>query len=298
MTNTMTRSLIETFVHSKLESLKEFPERTTRNLVDMALQFSKGGFQKRFFEIAQEMLRNEKSAYYHLIYHTISNVDANRLLTFGMNIGYNSCIHGAKIIRKLESQSDLNIPWCVTLRLHDDTADHLEHYNKLLQDSKTMGVYTWNIFPQGQLPYFFPVMEQHPDCAFLLFCTADEISERLLETLEPLHNIMFVIEYQESDTELFHIMQKKKQLYSAYLYYKPETINDICNGEIPSGLNATNSIFAFLFPDNTCSPEDREMIEHYVMEYRNEPLYKTVLFDFLSDTQRINRIITHKPDCK
>lgn len=99
MTNRMTRSLIEQLVRGKLKDLKESPERTTRNLVDMALLFSNGRFQKQFFEIAQEMLHNESSPYYQLIYQMVSNIDTERLLTFGMNVGYNSFTYGAKIIR-------------------------------------------------------------------------------------------------------------------------------------------------------------------------------------------------------
>ena len=63
MEQTMSRLLIETVVKRALEDIKESPERGIRNLIDMALQFSEGRFQREFFTSAQAMLQNENSAY-------------------------------------------------------------------------------------------------------------------------------------------------------------------------------------------------------------------------------------------
>lgn len=46
--NTLKRTLIETFVRKTLRDIKDSPERGIRNLVDMALNFSKGGFKRGF----------------------------------------------------------------------------------------------------------------------------------------------------------------------------------------------------------------------------------------------------------
>ena len=61
--HSVSRTLIETFVRKKLIELRDNPERGTRNLVDMALNFSKGRFERRFFTAAQQMLQNEQSGY-------------------------------------------------------------------------------------------------------------------------------------------------------------------------------------------------------------------------------------------
>ena len=49
MENSISRILIETTVRQTLKGLKEDPKRSIRNLVDMALHFSEGRFQSRFF---------------------------------------------------------------------------------------------------------------------------------------------------------------------------------------------------------------------------------------------------------
>ena len=67
MNSNMNRDLIETIVKKALRDVRDSPERNVRNLVDMALLFSTGQFQRQFFEIAQKTLRNEYSAYYPMI---------------------------------------------------------------------------------------------------------------------------------------------------------------------------------------------------------------------------------------
>ena len=49
MENSMSRILIETTVRQTLKGLQDDPKRSIRNVVDMALHFSDGRFQSRFF---------------------------------------------------------------------------------------------------------------------------------------------------------------------------------------------------------------------------------------------------------
>ena len=93
--------LIETIVRKAIRDIRDSPKRSTRNLIDMALNFSEGRFQSRFFETAQSMLRDENSAYYRLIPDMVVNVDTEKIIHFGINLGYNSCTAGAKKIGAL-----------------------------------------------------------------------------------------------------------------------------------------------------------------------------------------------------
>lgn len=293
MKHSLTRSLIETLVRSKLNSLKESPERTTRNLVDLALHFSTGRFQKHFFEIAQEMLRNENSPYYQLVNHAVQNIDNERLLGFGMNVGYNSFTHGAKTIRKIESQEHFNIPWCITLELDEEMSEKNQaHYLQLLNEGKTLGIYSWHIITNGQLHKFVPIMEQNPDCAFFLFCENLEITEQLLDNTNSLNNIMFIVRYKEDADDIFTVLQNRNLLYSTYVYYNEKDISDILNDNLLCSLNETHSIFAFFFAEETCSAESKELVSKYVIKTRYAPTYKTLPFEFLYDTQRLDKIIS------
>ncbi|MGN0971845.1 MAG: hypothetical protein ACI4OY_07810, partial [Aristaeellaceae bacterium] len=100
MTRSVSYVLIETIVRRALREVESHPRRGSRNLVDMALNFCPGHFQQRFFQNAQHLLRNERSAFYPLIQDTAVHVEHERLLDFGMALGYNSCTLGAKKIRE------------------------------------------------------------------------------------------------------------------------------------------------------------------------------------------------------
>ena len=82
MARDISRTLIETVVRKMLREAKDAPERSIRNLVDMALYFSDGRYQRSFFTVAQEMLRNERSAYYPLLRDVLAKTPAARRLFF------------------------------------------------------------------------------------------------------------------------------------------------------------------------------------------------------------------------
>ena len=293
MQHTITRSLIETLVRSKLEDLKNSPERTTRNLVDMALHFSKGRFQKRFFEIAQTMLENENSPYYQMVYHTVANVTDERILNFGMNLGYNSCTYGAKIIRKTEEQYDFNVPWCITLELAKaPLIQSPEHYHQLLQEGKSLGIYTWHIFSHNCMNEFLPIIEMNPECAFFIFCTPTELTESLLDNYSSINNVMFVLQYNEHDTAIYHSLKERELLYSSYMYYNDNNLTDILNNELLCSVNETDSSFFVLISDPICSNETKKQVADYVTNTISFPRYKTLPFDFYYHLNKIDSIIS------
>lgn len=119
MENSMSRILIETTARQTLKGLKENPKRSIRNLVDMALHFSEGRFQSRFFQTAHTMLEHEESAYYTLIEDAVNHIETEHLVKFGMNLGYNSCTWGAQRIRMNEKRLGFNIPWTVLFLMDD-----------------------------------------------------------------------------------------------------------------------------------------------------------------------------------
>ena len=79
MTAKTSRIIIKTFVRTALKDADESPERCTRNLVDMALHFSKGRFQPTFFALARALLTNAKRPYYPLIEETYGQGKTDRI---------------------------------------------------------------------------------------------------------------------------------------------------------------------------------------------------------------------------
>ena len=113
--NTIARTLIQPVVRQKLTAIKNDPERSLRSLVDMGLNFAGGSEQQHILQLAQQTLQDESSAYYRIIYDMALHINTDHLLGFGMNFGYNSLTAGARHIRRLETESNCDIPWCLTL---------------------------------------------------------------------------------------------------------------------------------------------------------------------------------------
>lgn len=113
MENSVNRIMVNTIVKKAIHDLKSYPERTVRNLVDMALKFADSCFQQAFYSNAQRLLANENSGYYALAKDTIAQINEQTLLTFGMNLGYNGPYEGSKKIRKAERAGSCHIPWTV-----------------------------------------------------------------------------------------------------------------------------------------------------------------------------------------
>ncbi len=141
MKNDVFYTLIETVVANKLKDMEKYPERAARNLIDLGLLFSKGKFQNSFFSSAQTMLQNEESPYYKLISNVVNDVENQRLLTFGMNLGYNSFKCGSKIIRRNERKLNCIIPWEITLHI-----DSFSENQRLLTFGMNLG---YNSFKCG-----------------------------------------------------------------------------------------------------------------------------------------------------
>ena len=191
MSHTLSPRLIETVVRKMLRDAKDSPERSLRNVVDLALHFSVSPAQERFFDTARQILRDEHSAYYSLVRDLLFHVDEERLVSFGMALGYNGCIAGSKTIRSL-AEDGLRVPWFLTLDTGGRTDTYVEKaYQSLIQQGKQRGINTYALLPSGAPRAFLPLAEAHPDCAFVFFCQPEDITTAFLEEAEALLEYYF-----------------------------------------------------------------------------------------------------------
>lgn len=150
MKSDMTRVLVESTIRRTLKAMRESPEREARNLVDAGAQFSTGRFQTRLISHAQRMLQNSKSAYYALVKDVVTYADHDNITTFGVNLGYNSCTKGARLIRETEREKGFNIPWALHLRVSQEKlAGDPGLYPSILREGTSLGIYTYLLFVRG-----------------------------------------------------------------------------------------------------------------------------------------------------
>ncbi|MCC8046351.1 MAG: hypothetical protein LIP12_12780 [Clostridiales bacterium] len=296
MENDMSRIIVETMVKKALKDLQDSPERSTRNLVDMALHFSEGRFQRSFFSTAQTMLENEQSSYYRLIKDIAGHVDSEKVLRFGMNIGYNSCTAGARQIRKKEETCGYNIPWTIGMELDPQRMiDNPSSYHSVITQGEKLGIYTWMLFAYGRMPECMTLMEAHPDDAFILFCEPEDVSLAVIDSASMVDQLMLAVRYTEGCGRVFDELRNRKLLYSAYRYYTDADVDEIVSGDFFSSVEQVHPVFSALIAKPDCSESAKEKVNAYVESVRKEQIFETVVWELGYDNSRIDSIISDEP---
>ena len=218
MESSIARILVETTVRQTLRGLREDPERSLRNLIDMGLEFSQGRLQSRFFETARLWMKNEESAYYGLIQDAACHIEAEHLITLGMNVGYNGCTRGAGTIRANEKRLGFHIPWTVFLQI--DPARYPEHraqYDSAVAEGEGLGIRCWMLLAHSGLPALCSLIAEHPDSAFFLFCRPEAVTASALERLAPLRQLMLVVRWGGKAGKACALLRRARLPYCAGL---------------------------------------------------------------------------------
>lgn len=293
MEKNISRMLVETVVKKAIKGIQDSPERGIRNLVDMALQFSKGRFQKNFFTMVQTMLQKENSAYYDLVRETVAHTDIDRLYTFGMDLGYNSCTEGAQRIRDNEEKMRCNIPWTVFLWM-DGKKFHKnkERYDALICEGERLGIYTWMLFALEDSERVLSLVENHPDSAFCVFCQAEGLSAAFLAEAVDLNNLMIVVRYEESAANCCATLREMGLLYSVWYPYGQKDLEAVIDGDLFSAAQQVCPAFTVLVPEEGCPEETRRLAYQAVRSAREEQTYHTIVLELQGDHCLIDAIIS------
>ena len=287
------RVLIETVVRKALRDIKETPERSTRNLVDMALNFCEDRFHSNFFESAQTMLRDQRSHYYGLIQDIVTHVSAERLIKFGINLGYQSCTVGAELIRTTEIVEGFNIPWSVSLTLSgNDYKTNAVGYHKAIHQGQELGVYAWMLYCLHSPQSLFELIAAFQTHAFVLYCSPSDLSEEVLDDVEALHNLMFVVRVGSGVEKVCQRLRERQILYSICYTYSEPDVKHILNGDLLSDAELLHPAFTVFLMQPNCRPNIQAAVYQYVVRERNEQAYQTLPWDAVFDSYYIDNIIS------
>lgn len=295
MKRSLSYTLIETTIRNAIKQIKGDPERNIRNLVDMALTFSNGRFQQHFFKSAQKMLQDPTSCYYKLIPDLVNNVETERIVTFGMNVGYNSCTIGARKIREIGAMSSFNVPWSLSLELSGNKYQKNSHpIHSLISQGRDLGICTWLIFSLDNPVFILELAQSFPECAFSIFCTPEDITPALLDEAGNIYNIMFVVEYCDDVETACALLRSRKFLYSVSYSYKEQDIDKIVSDELFHDTENLHSAFTLLCSRTHSFTKPSPVYQH-IVQTRDAQVYKTIPFDIVHDNYLIDNIISDQP---
>ena len=293
----ITRVLIETTLRKALKDMKDSPARSARNLIDLGLEFAKGRFHKRFLKVASDMLKNKKSSYYDLIQDTVSNVDTEKLITFGCNVGYNSCTFGANKIREIEKDEGFNIPWSIYLEMSgNEYIKKQDEYRSIIKQGEELGVYTWFVFVLDNPINIINLFSDFPDSAFIMLSPAMHITEKVVEEISRCSNLLTAVEYTEETETVCKTLREKKLPYSVYVTYSQEDVDLITGGNLLSGTEGLRPVFTAMISDSSCSKQAQKKIYEYVAQTRENQEYHTIPWDLIYDSRFVDSVIS-EDDC-
>ena len=280
-------------VHRALRDIRNSPERSFRNLVDFGATVLKGRFSQRFINAVQTALQNENSAYYALVRDVTAHVDPDNLVTFGVNVGYNSCTVGAKKIRELESENGFDIPWSFSLNIDAEKYSRNEpYYESLISQGTELGIYTWIVWMQEKIYKVFPLIEKHPECAFVLCCPSGCIDVSVAGDITDFDNLMLAVEYGEDAERACSLLRENRRLYSVYAMYDANNAETITNGEFMAFAEECHPTFSVLIPMETASQTLRKSMYDFVVRAREKQSFRTVPWEAYHDNQYIDSIIS------
>lgn len=292
MKNDPTRRLLETILRRTLDEIRRDPERSVRNLVDLALLGAKGRFQTQALELLQAMLQNSNSFYYSLIRDTVLHADPERLLGFGLNLGYNGCTRGAARIRQIEAERGFNVPW--TLSLQVNGRDCREDRQRLVCQGEELGIRAWQLYAAGVAQRGLEMAEDHPDSAFVLLLESKDIDLTLLDRAGELCNLMILVKWSADCPDACDLLRQAELLYGIWNYYGEKDLGQIMTGQIFRDAAACHGAVTALVPGEDCDEELRAAACSYITDARSRQLFCTMPWEAAGDSGCVDGIISEE----
>ena len=248
----MNRMLIETAIRRALQGMETSPERSIRNLIDLGLNFSQGELQQKLLHTAKDMLRDQNSAYYALLKDTLVHVDMEKLITLGMDLGYNSCTKGAAAIRQLEAQQGFNIPWLLSMAVNcASLPDRADDYAQILAQGTDLGIYTYAFFPDGDPTPLLPHLRAQRSCAFFLLLPSGQLTEELTAELKQLDNVLTAVQADQDAPAACARLRAEKLPFAVWRRYGQADQADILSGHWLEDLLPGHPLFALRVAQKT-----------------------------------------------
>lgn len=286
----MARAMIEPLVNKVLHDLKNDPERSLRNVVDLILSFPNGRFSNNMFEMLQKMLTNENSAYYTLINKIVSYLDMENLKEFSINAGYNACTSGAKTIRELSRENNCYIPWILLI---ETDKQHSKQTADIIKQAKELGIYMFAVIDDDVSEETAEIIRVNNECAFVLFTEASSVSDRTIAMFEDIKNVLASIHGTKDElSSATDALRENHKFFAVHDFYDDENCHSVFTEEKLNYFEDYTETFLFCMPTRKCSQETLDYMSSNAKKVRDEQKHSYVMMDVYNDTLTIDKMIS------
>lgn len=286
----MARAMIEPLINKVLHDLKNDPERSLRNVVDLILSFPNGRFSNNMFEMLQKMLTNENSAYYTLINKIVSYLDMENLKEFSINAGYNACTSGAKTIRELSRENNCCIPWILLI---ETDKQHSKQTADIIKQAKELGIYMFAVIDDDVSEETAEIIRVYNECAFVLFTEASSVSDRTIAMFEDIKNVLASIHGTKDElSSATDALRENHKFFAVHDFYDDENCHSVFTEEKLNYFEDYTETFLFCMPTRKCSQETLDYMSSNAKKVRDEQKHSYVMMDVYNDTLTIDKMIS------
>ena len=286
----MARAMIEPLINKMLHDLKNDPERSLRNVVDLILSFPNGRFSNNMFEMLQKMLTNENSAYYTLINKIVSYLDMENLKEFSINAGYNACTSGAKTIRELSRENNCYIPWILLI---ETDKQHSKQTADIIKQAKELGIYMFAVIDDDVSEETAEIIRVNNECAFVLFTEASSVSDRTIAMFEDIKNVLASIHGTKDElSSATDALRENHKFFAVHDFYDDENCHSVFTEEKLNYFEDYTETFLFCMHTRKCSQETLDYMSSNAKKVRDEQKHSYVMMDVYNDTLTIDKMIS------
>ena len=294
----ITKALLRTTISKALTDIQHDPQRSVRNLVDLGVNFAEGCNQKQIFDITQNYLSNEDSAYYRLAENIVNEIDHTKLITYGINFGYNGCTSGARLIREKGEELGIHIPFLLIFTI-DDSEGALtpDDIRSAVSQGMELGIYIYALIcATDRYPELLDIAGEFPDCAFIFFVNPKRLTREAISRVSELNNIVTSVRCDgESDAclEAIRLMREQGCITVAHYEYSPASINAILSNQITDYFSETGAIAGILYAAQGTDTKARELVADYTTEIVRSQQYPFFMFEASRDITRIEKMFSN-----
>ncbi|MBR1724266.1 MAG: hypothetical protein IJ723_04510 [Ruminococcus sp.] len=294
----ITKALLRTTIAKALEDIQRDPQRSVRNLVDLGLNFAEGCNQREIFDITQRYLSNEDSAYYRLAENIVGEIDHRKLITYGINFGYNGCTSGARVLREKAAELGIHIPFLLIFTI-DDSEDALtpEDIVSAVRQGMELGIYIYALIcATDRYPELLEIAGQFSECAFIYFVNPRRLTRETISRVSELENIVTSVRCDgESDAclEAISAMRAQGCITVAHYEYSPASINAILSNAITDYFSETGAIAGILYAAEGTDLKAQEIVADYTMDIVRSQQYPFFMFEAKHDLTRFEKMFSN-----
>lgn len=297
--NNLIRRAITIAVNKAIGNMQSSPERSSRNLLDLGLFFTKSKRLGNFFEAAQKILSNPKNSYHQLIKRVLETVNLETVKTVGINLGFNSLNYGAKKIRTKQENIDHLLPWLIAFKISEDYSNFIEQIKSHINDGQELGIYSYIITSESAqaLPEIVTIAEHYTDCVFMLLLSPQQITREYAALLSKPKNLVVSITlneqlaYKDACRNAFQQLREFACFYGFHIEFTKDNATKISSEDFLHTMISHGCAYGSYLVGLEDDEEHKKALEAFVFSERQGHGEPILAFDWLRDTDYVGNAV-------